>query len=270
MATVWYVAAAVAKGTLGENAPMKKTKETFAGLMRAFGYRHDLRAVFDDFLTMALCAFSIDPSTGKSHDEELYLETIGKYARKEDTDAFPKLLALLVLEMEEQQGSDTGNDVLGTFYEQHLYRKGASQYFTPYPVCSFMAAAGFTPEGRDGPPQNILDPCCGSGRMLLATAERGGRHHGLYGIDLDPVCVRMAAANLFLNGIFSAEVMCADALNPDSFRFSYRTSFLPFGVFRVTEREKSKLWHMHRDSFGKARGKPSGAMPWHGPQLKMF
>lgn len=255
---------------------MKKTKETFASLIQTFGYRHDIRTVFDDFLSMALCAFSQNPATGKSYDEELYLATIGKYRDKGESDKFPKLLALLTMEMEGLQGSGMGNDVLGTFYEQHLYRKGASQYFTPYPICSFMASSCFTDEG---PSQNILDPCCGSGRMLLAAAETGGRHHNFYGIDIDPVCVRMAAINLFLNGIFSAEVMCADALSPESFTESYKTSFLPFGVFRTTEKEKSGLWHMHRNSFGKSPrgamenklGPPDAKVPWReGSQLKMF
>lgn len=258
---------------------MKKDKDSFASVMLSFGYRHDLRTVFDDLLTMALCAFSQNLATGKSHDENLYLETIGKYERKEETDKFPRLLALLTMEMETRKGSSEGNDVLGAFYEQYLYRKGASQYFTPYPICAFMASSCFTPESKDGQSQNILDPCCGSGRMLLAASETGGKHHGFYGIDLDPVCVRMAAINLFLNGIFSAEVICADALNPESFTVSYKTSFIPFGVFRITEKENSKLWHMHRNSFGKSPkgtvenklGPPDATMPWReGSQLRMF
>ncbi len=229
---------------------MKRKKETFSDVLHSFHYRYDLRSVFDDFLTIAICAFSQNIATGKSHDEELYMATIAKYKKDEVCETFPKLLALLILEMEERIGSDLGNDVLGDFYEQNLYSARSSQYFTPWPVCMFMAScvAGDDKEERDEP-LRILDPSCGSGRMLLAGARTRGTGHEYYGIDIDPTCVKMAAINLFLNGIFHGEVMCADALMPDDFRLSYVISFLPFGIFRVTEKEKSKLWHLHKNSF---------------------
>jgi hypothetical protein len=69
--------------------------ETFTTIMESFRYRYDLRSVFDDFLTMCLCAFSFNPETGKSYHEELYLETIGKY-KKDEAKQFPSLLATLV------------------------------------------------------------------------------------------------------------------------------------------------------------------------------
>jgi hypothetical protein len=48
---------------------MTTQKETFTSLLKDFEYRYDLRTVFDDFLTMALCAFCPNLGTGKSHDE---------------------------------------------------------------------------------------------------------------------------------------------------------------------------------------------------------
>lgn len=229
---------------------MKSKKETFADIMHSFHYRYDLRSVFDDFLTIAICAFSQNLATGKSHDEELYMATIARYKSDEVKNIFPKLLALLILEMEERISSSLGNDVLGDFYEQNLYSARSSQYFTPWTICMFMAScvAGDGKEETDRP-LRILDPSCGSGRMLLAGARTRGTEHEYYGIDLDHVCVKMTALNLFLSGIFHGEVMCADALSPDDFRMSYVISFLPFGIFRVTEKERSKLWHLHKNSF---------------------
>lgn len=222
-----------------------KPVETFESLLRAFEFRYDLRSVFDDFLTLALCSFSQNPATGKSHDEDLYLQTIDKYKTDDLRHNFPKMLACLTLEMEEQLGSSDGNDVLGTFYEQNLYRKGASQYFTPWPVCLFLSRCMFAKDDEEyTSPIRILDPTCGSGRMLLTSAQVYGKHHEYYGIDIDHTCVKMTALNLFLNGVFHGEVMWADALRPDDFRLSYRLSFLPFGIFQITEKEKSRLWYL--------------------------
>ncbi|MBX7227743.1 MAG: N-6 DNA methylase [Chitinophagales bacterium] len=216
-------------------------KTTFHQTLLSLGYRHELRKVFQDFLTLCLCAFAQNPLTGKSHYEDEYLSIIARY--EQEREIFPTLLACLITEMTEQQGSGSGNDVLGSFYEQHLYRKGVAQFFTPYPVCLFMANC-VAPEHET--PQHVLDPCCGAGRMLVAHAQTFGTHHVYYGIDIDVVCVQMTVLNLFLNGIFGAEVMCADALNPDDFVVSYYTSMIPFGIFRITEKEKSPLWNRNR------------------------
>jgi type I restriction-modification system DNA methylase subunit len=223
---------------------------TFESLMNSVLYHHDLRNIFEDFLTLSLCAFSFNPQTQKSHEEELYLETIDKYAKEETQFLFPKLLAALVVEMENQNNA-FGTDVLGNYYELNFSKKRSSQYFTPWHICEFMSRITSTEHVRkpDGSPIRILDPACGSGRMLLAGAKNFGRREEYYGIDIDPTCVKMTAMNLFLNGLFDAEVMCADALSPVGFKFSYRTSFLPLGVFKITNKEDSKLWHLHQQSF---------------------
>lgn len=230
---------------------MKTKQETFAQIMARFNYRYDTRTVFNDFLTMTLCSFSQNPATGKSHDEDLYLETIGKYKNDDLRFEFPKLLARLTIEMEERIDSGMGTDVLGDFYEQNLSRKGSGQFFTPWPICMFMAQATADSLEKISIDRSIriLDPSCGSGRMLLAGNKISGPMHEYYGIDIDETCAKMTALNLFLNGMFHSEVMCADALVPGDFRFSYRTSFLPFGVFRITEKEQSPLWHLLKNSW---------------------
>jgi len=258
---------------------MKTKQPTFATLIKDFEYRYDLRTVFDDFLTLTICACSQNPATGLSYDEELYLQTIDRYKTDDLRHHFPEMFACLTSEMGDRVGSDMGNDILGEFYEQHLYRKGASQYFTPWPICSFMAK--ITTDTIDvhatREPLRILDPCCGSGRLLLASAKENGPSHEYYGIDIDHTCVKMTAINMFLNGMFHSEVMCGDALRPDDFRGSYKISFLPFGIFRVAEKEDSWLWWLHRNSFQNVKpkdeqpefvfqGKSMGAAT----QLKLF
>ncbi len=223
--------------------------QSFSYLMLQFEHRYDLRTAFDDFLTLSLCSLSINPQTRKSYDEELYMDTILKYENDDLRHLFPEAFAQMVIEMESKKGSSQGNDVLGDFYQEHLYRKGASQFFTPWHVCEMMAK--LTCAEQSEKTLNVLDPNCGSGRMLLATGfELGNRHH-YYGIDLDAICVKMSAINLFLNGIFHGEVMCADSLNPDDFRCSYKFSIFPLGVRLIIEKENSTLWHLHNNSFVK-------------------
>jgi len=257
---------------------MTSKKETFATLMQSFSYRYDLRSVFDDFLTMTICAFSQNPVTGKSYDEAMYMETIAKYARDELRHNFPKLLAALTIEMEDRVTSSLGNDVLGEFYEQNLYRKGAAQYFTPWPVCVFMSECLGSEQDESNERKRILDPSCGSGRTLLAGAKSFGSRHSYYGIDIDHTCVKMAAINLFLNGIFHSEVMCADALSPECFQMSYVISFLPFGIFRIADREHSRLWQMHVHAFKRKEPSPKPTLSFisndapksDGAQLQLF
>src|SRR5947207_1225140 len=117
---------------------MSKTKETFATLMKKFEYRYDLRSTFDDFLTMTICSFSRNPETGLSYDEDLYMATIDKYKDDELRFVFPQALSTLTDEMTEKIESDACHDVLGEFYAEKLYRTGAQQYFTPWPICVAM------------------------------------------------------------------------------------------------------------------------------------
>lgn len=238
---------------------MNEKQKSFKKLLHEFSAIYDLRTVFDDFLTMTLCSFSQNPLTGKSHDEDLYMETIRKYKSDPLRHHFPKALDSLVTEMEHQMGMCESPDILGVYYEQYLYSKRTSQYFTPWPVCMFMSSCLFpqTNEQREQSPLRILDPSCGSGRMLMAGAAVHSRRHEFYGIDIDHTCVKMTALNLFLSGVFHGEVMWADAVNPDSFYVSYRLSFLPFGIFRIKDKEQSRLWHMHGASFGQ---KPAAKM----------
>lgn len=230
-----------------KNHSTMSTKQSFSSQMLKFEHRYDLRTAFDDFLTLSLCSLSINPLTRKSFDEELYMDTILKYEKDDLRHLFPEAFAQMVLEMESLKGSSPGNDVLGDFYQEHLYRKGAQQFFTTWHVCEMMAK--ITCAEQSEKILNVLDPTCGSGRMLLASAFMLGNKHHYYGIDIDATCVKMSAINLFLNGIFHGEVMCADSLNPDDFRCSYKLSILPFGVRLITEKENSTLWHLHKNSF---------------------
>ncbi|MGP8214230.1 MAG: N-6 DNA methylase, partial [Bacteroidia bacterium] len=71
------------------------------------------------------------------------------------------------------------------------------QFFTPEHVCDAMSAMLIN-KGEQN--KTILDPCCGSGRMLLSAAKIS-RDNTFYGADIDYRCVKMTAINLCLNAL---------------------------------------------------------------------
>ena len=233
--------------------PAAPSKNQFAETLHVIARRFSLFTVFDDFLTMSIAAVTQNLHTKKSWYEDEYLETIAKYKDSELRHEFPKAFAYLITEMEERVGSSSGNDVLGEFYEQHISNGRNGEFFTPYPICQFMASItnAKTEEIDEEEKRSlkILDPACGSGRMLLASYQVNGTGHEYYGIDINRTCAKMTALNLFFNGVWNSEVLCANALLRNDFVISYRISLFPLGIFKIEVKEQSKLWHLHQFSF---------------------
>jgi len=73
--------------------------------------------------------------------------------------------------MTDRIDSSDGNDVLGISTSKIFVAKGFA-VFTPWPICAFMARStcDAVPEERKDA-FAIMDPTCGSGRMLLASAK---------------------------------------------------------------------------------------------------
>jgi len=241
------------------------SKNKFAESMYKISHRFSLFKVYDDFLTMSIAACTQNLETKLSWYEDEYLATIAHYKDSELRHEFPKAFANLIIEMEERTGSSQGNDVLGDFFEQNISNGRNGQFFTPFHICELMASLTcndtvIEEEPKKDRPLRILDPSCGSGRMLMASHRVNGIGNEYYGIDIDRICVKMAAINLFLNGMWNSEVMCANSLMPDDFVISYHISFIPFGIFKIEDKEKSKLWHLHRNSFSKHEKKTNGAL----------
>lgn len=243
------------------NRSTSNSKETFAKILLLISNRFSLTAVFEDFLTMSIAACTQNPETKKSWYEDEYLETIAKYKDSDLRHEFPKAFAYLINEMEERLEGSLGNDILGDFYEEHISNGRNGQFFTPYPICQFMASAVHSEDSNDitKKPRRILDPACGSGRMLLASLRLNGIGDEYYGIDIDRTCVKMASLNLFFNGAWNSEVMCANSLVPDDFVISYRISLIPLGIFKIEEKEQSRLWNIHKNSFASSQNKSTGS-----------
>lgn len=222
---------------------LKNFERTFNIIART----EDANKIFDDFLTMCICCFSIDPTTGKSHYEEDYMQAVSRYDKNLVREQFPKLLSEMIIQMENHVGDSLGNDLLGEFFQRNISHGQNGQYFTPDTVTSFMAKiTGIQNETRER--LNILDPACGSGRMLTAFAKENSPHHNFYGVDTSPMCVKMTAINMLLNGL-SGEVICANALDPNDFRLGYRIHSFPPAIRKILNKMQSRLFLLNQSTF---------------------
>jgi hypothetical protein len=172
--------------------------------------------VFDDFLTMTLCSLS-----GGQMEEE-YLAVAKHYSTRETgkrpIDQVPILLAKLVQLME-----DTRADILGEIFEGAITYGENGQFLTPEHLADLMARL------LDGGGDTVHDPCCGTGRLLLAAAKIN--HNRLFiGQDVDVRCVKITTINLALRGLYGY-VLWGNTLS-NEIKLVYKTGFNGRGFIR--------------------------------------
>ncbi|MBZ0201574.1 MAG: SAM-dependent methyltransferase [Ignavibacteria bacterium] len=114
----------------------------------------------------------------------------------------------------------TNDDILGQVYmEWNMSNKYRGQFFTPGHVASMMAKM-LSPKGR------ILDPCCGSGVMLveaIKTMDNEALDGSVFvGQDIDITCAKMCALNLLFFNV-NGYVVWGDSLLMECKRV-YQTS----------------------------------------------
>lgn len=184
---------------------------------------------FEDFLQMTLCALS-----GGAMEAE-YLATVQKHAHGEKgsrgCDRLAAAFGELIAQMEDTR--DNLRDVLGDLFQGAITYGEAGQFLTPEPICRMMAQVllAEAPQAteRAGERRRVFDPCCGSGRLLLAVAETD-RTFDFVGQDVDLRCVRMTAINLALRNLYGY-VIHGDSLRCEEKRV-YRSGFNGRGFVR--------------------------------------
>ena len=172
--------------------------------------------VFEDFLHMSLCSLS----GGQMEDQ--YMATVKKHSEgkkgKRSCDAIAQAFAMLVEAMEK-----TRQDILGDLFQGGITYGEAGQFLTPEPVCQIMARMTVdAAEVEEGQKKSVCDPCCGSGRMLLAVADIQP-HWEFVGQDIDLRCVRMTTINMALRNLYG-HVIWGNSLSTEK-RLVYRTGF---------------------------------------------
>jgi type I restriction-modification system DNA methylase subunit len=143
--------------------------------------------IFNDWLDLMIYALQ--------RDDEHYLEIVKKYRNdqpqgKREIDHFCYAFGLLTKHMQK-----TNDEVLGEVYmEWNMANRYRGQFFTPKHIAGFMAKC-LSPKG-----EKILDPCCGSGIMLVESIKTMTNcdldNAVFYGQDIDLTCVKMCALNL--------------------------------------------------------------------------
>ena len=115
-------------------------------------------------------------------------------------------------------------DMLGQAYEyliKHfadLTNKKAGEFYTPRPVVHLM---GLFIDPREG--ENIYDPTCGTGGMLIESIERVKENGGdfrtlkLYGQEKNLTSSSIARMNMFLHGVEDFKVARGDTLRSPAF-----------------------------------------------------
>ena len=174
-----------------------------------------ISTVFNDFLTLSYC--SLAQTIYQSDNlEQRYLNIIKTYT-KEQAEEFSKLLAFLVLGLEQES-----QDFLGQVYMSlNLGSQANGQYFTSYSVCKFMAEINFTEieSFQNNQLITLSEPCCGSGALIIAFAQTLREHNINYqqklfveAIDISEMCFKMTYIQLSLLGI-PAKVIQGDSLS---------------------------------------------------------
>ncbi len=196
-----------------------------------FAYGQSLHTAFIDLIDWTLLPFR------KFDDAESQNTALEKY----QTHSKVKQLVTLVTIIGDV--SEGFNDPIGELYMQAISSGHNGQYFTPTPICGMISKMSVGSNSLPG--QRVLDPACGSGRMLLAAAKIN-RHLNLYGADLDNTCCKMALLNMLFNSL-TGEIAHMNSLS-NEFYTGYKvdltlvnTHYFPYYT-EFTEPSKSGIW----------------------------
>lgn len=238
------------------NRPPKEVSDWTKLFESSALYRHDYGRLFEDYLDLCICCFANQTL------EERYLSIAKRYSL-EELDTMAKLMGLMIVMHEDHTAGGGWFDGLGQIYEYLASRSKASrlgQFFTPETVCDVCALMILQ---EDGPPgATMLDPACGSGRMLLAGHALKKDHGLIYANDVDPVCVKMTALNFWMHGI-RGEVACMNSLSLE-WHFAFQTHprhLWPFITYLGEDRKEESHMYLQREQVGVAAQKAKAAPP---------
>ena len=191
----------MAKKKMDIEEPSKKFNDTF----RSICGRHTGYDVWRDYVVTFVCLISMSV-TPEHFDvrKERYEKIRQKYNEREQ-----KLMDELYGITLEVIAVNPDQDFLGaTFMSLGYGNKQTGQYFTPYPVSKMMAMINGDPETEiaDKGYVTVSDPCCGSGGLLVAYANRLRLKHQdigpvalFHAQDIDYTAAMMAYIQLSLN-----------------------------------------------------------------------
>ncbi|MDB4921228.1 N-6 DNA methylase [Mucilaginibacter sp.] len=209
---------------------MNDTKKLYS-LFGQFAYTQNYALAFTEMLDFFLLPFQWhDTAEGSQH----VIHRLQSHPKKE-----------ILVELYTEIGalSEEFGDPIGALYEAEISKGKNGQFFTPDPICDFMAMmAGIESLQND---KTVYDPACGSGRMLLAAAKIN-RRLKFYGADIDEVCCKMTVVNMLLNSL-TGEVCHIDTLRNTFFKGYKLLTVLKNGYYHpfykeFTDPNESVIW----------------------------
>lgn len=172
-----------------------------------------LNTVFTTFLE--ICATSLGAQldiTNSAAREKRYQE-IAAQLEPAELSAYSRMMALLFLSVQRQE--DDPCDILGGIYhELNLNNEWNGQFFTPDSVSRMMASMTM-PSKIEKDVYTVMEPACGAGTMIIASAWAMQRNHIDYqkhslfiAKDIDIRCVWMTYIQSLLYGIPAIVIHC--------------------------------------------------------------
>lgn len=196
---------------------------------------HSIWTVFNDFLDYSMLMMRWWDI--KASD---FIELEKKYPDKRHAELFAEAYFSMA---DVADGDGTGfKDPFGDFFMEHLSNNHKGQFFTPESICEMIAKMQIGAELPDK--ATVADPCCGSGRLLLAAAKIN-RNALFYGMDVDLTCCKMTVINFMLNTL-SGEVTWMNTITQERWKswnikkiMDGTGRYLPF--YTVTEYKHTDL-----------------------------
>lgn len=163
--------------------------EPFSLYLENLNYKRERAKVFDDFLTLIICCFSMK----KKEDE--YFRVINQYTREEISD-FCKAIGSLIIEMDRNPFKDP----FALYFQEAISKGHNGQFFTPPCISDLLTRLVYVNGGDSDNDKKIYDPACGSGGLFLAAAAIN-RNGYFVGCDISEMCCKMTVINLCLNSL---------------------------------------------------------------------
>jgi type I restriction-modification system DNA methylase subunit len=222
----------------------------FLSLLKSIDRSKRESEIFSDLIIMASAALYSWKRDEKVENQ--YLEKAKGY-NKEQLGKFAELIAYITIALTEEE-----KDFLGGIY-QHLNmgNKKLSQHFTPQRISDAMAEITLQPEVKPKPGKvtTILDPCCGSGVMLISAvkvlkmqSEKNIEHALFVGQDIDTLCAHMTFIQLSLLGV-PAIVKCGDTLSGEVIWYRETLWYHTYKIEEKLEKEDIFCTHNEPESF---------------------
>ena len=182
---------------------------TLANQLNKLAYTNDINRIFDDWLRFIIHGFCTNEPPLKDWH----------YTESDHLHFYDMLCEWIhIVNAQIPKQSNGWYDAFGSLYEGCIAGRGRrdskGQFFTPEPICDFMAMVQGNPDGKPMQGKTVNDPACGSGRILLAFNSLFPGN-SLVAEDIDHTCCMMTVCNFLVHGCVG-EVIWHDSLDPNS------------------------------------------------------